>query len=457
MDDPPFNPQRDGSGANGTKIWGDIRSSLPRYHDNFDRLVVNQFTDLIDIPGEKDFTQERLRFFKDGTRRFLSYGTDATHTETDTGRKLEPGSDQTLTLKSAERVAYPVGLDVWPSMSYRLLQAPQAGDVAGWGLGKIDLANFDPSTETWSGTDANGYFAMYTNSTGLENVLLIGARNGTVFNKTTVAKEKAADILTILEIRVNWYGVGPAVFRESYTDVANEPFDPQKNPTIGAIAADDGRTAATGSLRPQTAIYQAAGNSGFGIEAGSMAVKASSNPNFQFKTKSHTTELTYQNPAGAYEVCGALRSKPDRKSIKLRFANIQVTETPGSGTNRTKVLVIATDKMNTNADSKTFSTPPEHSATNSVVRQVEDNTITGPDAGDSGTDVSGAATTNDMDNPGGYQLSVDVIGSDSAKGNIFDTEGPGRRELNDGDIGLFLVSSSTSGTVKVEVLTEQNS
>jgi hypothetical protein len=457
MADPPFNPQRDGSGANGTKVWGDLRTNLPLYEDNFDRLVVNELTDLVNIPGEKDFTPERLRFFKDGTRRFLQYGTDSTHTETDTGRKLEPGSGQTLTLKSTERLTYPVGIDLWPSASYRLLAEPQSGDAAGWGYGKIDLANFDPESEEWSGTDADGYFAIYTESTGTGNVLLIGARNGTVFNKTTVSKQKAADTLSIIEARLNWYDVGPAVFRESFTDVANDSFDPQQNPILGAIANDDGKGAALGSQRPQFAIHQASGNSGFGLEAGSIAVKASSMPNFQFKTKSHTMTLEYQNPTGEFQVLGAIRGDNDRPTIHLRFPEIEISETPGSGTNRTKVVFVAVHPDEADADTKTFSTPPEHSSANSVVEHVEDNTITGPDEDGSNTDVSGPDTTNDMDNPGGYQLAADVVGSDSGSGGVFDASQSGRREVADTDIALVLGSGSTSGTIKLEVQTEQNS
>lgn len=437
-----------------------VSAAIEAYSDNFDRLVTNELTDLINVPGEKDFTPERLRYYKDGTRRFLQYGTDANYSESPAGHLLEPDAGQTLTLKLAERATYPVGFDLWPSASYRLTQAPQSGDRVGWGFGEIDLANFDPSTNTWSGTTADGYFAIHTADTGLSSVLLAGVRDGTIFDSRVVDRQKAADILTILEARLNWYDVGPAVFRETFTDIGANPLYPQQNEPIGAVASDDGKAAAIGSHRAQFAIHQASGNSGLGLEAGSMAVKSSGAPNYQFKTKGHSMDLDVTNGTeGTYQVCGALRSDPGRPTIKLRIPSIEIISTPDSSTTRTRVLLIAVDPSETDASFPSDATPEEHNAANSVVEQMEDNTLTGPVEDDAGTDVSGSTTANTMTNPGGYQVGRDSVtpeGSGSKTKVVSETQ-VGNRSVYDTDVCLILVDANTTGTCEIDVLTEQNS
>lgn len=437
-----------------------VANALAGQADNFGRLVANELEDILVVDGEKDFTPERLRYFKDGTRRFLQYGTDSNFSEVQSGHLIEPDAGQTLTLQTAERAYYPVGNDLWPSMARRITQAPQSGDAVGGGYGVIDLANFDPTNITYSGTTADGFFWYHTADTGLERVALALVQAGSVEFDTTVGLTKAADILTIIEQRLNYYDVGPSVYRETYTDVANNPLNPQQNEPIGAVANDDGKGPATGSHRVTVAVSQAPGNSGLGVEMGSVGVRTpgSSEPNY--KTKSHEIVLSNGNTTdGTYQVCGAIRGENDRPTVKLRIPEINITATPGSGTNDVEVIVVAVDPANTDADDKTLSTPTEHSESNSVVEQVADNTIVGPDAGDGGTGITGAVAANTMTNPGGYQLARDVVDSEGSgsKQSVQQASQSGNREIYDTDIGLFFVESATAGDVVVQVGTDQNS
>lgn len=433
---------------------------LTEYHDqsrdNFDRDVVGTLTDLINISGERNFTPERLRYYKDGNRVFLQYGPDANYSETFAGHLLSPDSGQTLTMESAERAVYPVGIDLWPSMSRRVNQAPQAGDVVGGGYGTIDLGNFDPETVSYTGTTADGYFWYHTAETGLDQALLAGVRGGTVFDHRVVDLEVAADVFTILEQRLNWYDVGPSVYRQSYTDLETDAERPQMNRTVGAVAADSGKAARVGSHRMTMAVHQAAGNSGLTAEVGSMGVKASAEPQDQFKSKGHSMDLEYTNPTGTYQICGAIRADPDRPTTKLRVPDFEIIKTPGSNIVRTRVLLMAVGSGETDAPaSGSWSTPVEQNPVNSVVQEVEDNTIVGPVLDDAGTDSTGPATANAMDNPGGYQLGRDSITPD--KKDTRATSQVGNRSIYDPDVCLILVDSEASGTVEIDVTTEQNS
>jgi len=56
----------------------ELNQRAQKSSDNFDRDVSNPLLDIVDVAGDKDFTPERLRFFKDGSRVFLQYRTDST-------------------------------------------------------------------------------------------------------------------------------------------------------------------------------------------------------------------------------------------------------------------------------------------------------------------------------------------------------------------------------------------
>lgn len=439
-------------------LQGLFRRLLDDSTDNFGRLSVGQLTEILDVAGESDFTPERLRYYKDGQRRFLQYGTDSNFTETDAGHLLEPDSGMTLEVNTATRTPYPVGVDLWPSVARRITQAPQSGDVVGGGYGVIDLANFDPDTVTYSGTDADGYFWYHTADTGLDRVLFAGVRNGTVYDSFETDLTKTAGVLTVIEQRLNCYDVGPSVFRETSTDTDNRER-PQLNNTLGSVAADDGKGAATFSHRVTMAVHQAAGNSGLGIEAGSMGVKASYDPSYKFKVKRHAQEFTVDNDVeGTYEAVGAIQADPDRPEKVLRINDMEIETTPTASTTDIDVLLIAVDPDSTSANRGDFSTPVEHNPVNSVVEELEDNTITGPDFDGAGTDITGPDLAGTMTNPGGYQLGARSVRTEGQGSKVTTrTSGAvGVRQVQDTDMCLVLADARSTGTFEVSFITSQN-
>lgn len=448
-----------------------INALIRQWSDNFGRQIANPLVDLIDVSGDKAFTAERLRYYKDNARVFLQYGTDPTYSETSQGHKLTPGADQSLELRTAEKAAYQVGFDLWPTMSHRVLGTLETGDVIGGGYGLLDIGNFDPSQVTpdadnpasgcYSGTDADGYFWYYTTHTGVNSILIALVQSGTVLNSAIVDREKAGDVFTIIEQRLNWYAVGPCEFRETYTDLSQDAQKPQVNTNIGAIANDDGKGPSTGSHRVTAGIHQGAGNSGLEFEVGSMGMRAPGTPEPQFKSKGHSMDLDASNPTETYQVAGALRIDPDRENVKLRITGMQIIKTPGSSITRTRVLMMVTDPANTNAPgSGAWETPVEHSPSNSVLEEVSVDQdaatpLTGPDIEAAGTDSTGADTANSVNDPGGYQVFRDSITVD--KKSTQQNPSPSNREIYPGDIVLIWVDVESAGTVEVDIQTEQNS
>jgi hypothetical protein len=154
-----------------------------------------------------------------------------------------------------------------------------------------------------------------------------------------------------------------------------------------------------------------------------------------------------------------MRHDPEREETKLRFTNMNIIATPGNSTNRCRVLIQSVAPENTDADDLTFEVPVEHSESNSVLREVMDNTINGPIEDDPGTDSTGATTANTMQNPGGYQIaraSLTPEGEGTSTASA-ESEGLGNRELYPGDIALVLIDTNTAGIHEIDILTEQNS
>jgi hypothetical protein len=440
-----------------------LKDYWDRSRDNFDRNVSNELKDIIELPGEKDFTPERYRYFVNGNRRFLMYGDDANYSETQAGRLLTPDAGMTQTFRSAERAFYPVGNDLWVSIAQAIPTLPDEGDAVISGYGDPNIQNYNPDTRTWGGTTADGYLGIFDADTGTDTVHEVIVQSGTVVYRNDLELRKDADILSIFERQLNWYDVGQSVLKQSFTAIDQHPNDPQQNRTIGATAVDDGQAAALGSQRPVVAVTQAEGNTGLEVEVGSMGIRTPGPAEPNYKTKAHRITATVST-TDTWQAVGAIRGQPSRNVTKLRLNSINILSTAGSNTN-TRVLVVSVDRVNTNAtdifNGQTHAdlVPNEHSKKNSVVEQIVDNTITVPIEDDPGTDVTGAVSANTADNPGGYQIGNDSFTTETAQGNqtVFEEGITPNRELNDRDVGVILVQSAETGDVDLSLVTGQNS
>lgn len=437
-----------------------VRTGLDSYSDNFDRLITNPLTDILLVPGHHQFTPERQRVYRDGSRVFLEYGSDSGFTNTDAGVTLSPAAGETLSINTTSRVPYPVGYDVLASMAIEVSQEPASGDVVAGGFGDPDVANFDPETETYSGSSADGYFFYVTSDTGFNEVLLAMVRDGSILDSVRASLTEPMDVWKRLELALNWYDVGPCLFRETYTDVAGGRTDPQYNDLLSAVANDNGKGPLHGTKRLQVQCHQASGNSGLTAEVGSLAAQVPGRYDPLFKTKDHTMNVSVSNTVDeTYEVVGALTTDPDQPLIEGQIIDIEVSNTPSSGA-KAEVLVITIDPSETNYSDSDFSVPPEHSNQNSIIEQAVGDTgggsaPTGPDADAAGTDSTGAATATTMTNPGGYQVGRSKI-NQTGSGNTNQTGKNKDRIVPDTDYALVLVDADTSGTYEIEFATRQN-
>lgn len=426
--------------------------------DNFGHLVTNPLTEILDVPGHHEFAPYRKRVFKDGNRVFLQYGTDGVFSDTDAGTSMVPGSDQTLTLQSAKRILYPVGYDIIATHAFAINQAPQSGDVVAGGFGDPDVDNFDPSTESYSGSNADGYFWYLTSNTGIQSMILAVVRDGSILDSVTVSLNKDATVWGRFEQWLNWYDVGPCRFYETFTDVANDRQNPQKNELLSSVANDDGKGPLNGSKRIRFQIHQASGNSGLELEVGSMSGQVPGRFDHNFAEKGFHLDVTPTNTTdGQWEPVAAIQVDPNKPLVQTRIDRAEIVQT-ASDTTDAEVIVMAVDPSSTNFVDSDFSYPPELSRGNDATRTSTNAAAgdeTGPDADGSGTDSTGPDTVTSMSDPGGYQLAIHEINQVKNQGATQASSGTDR-VLNDGDIGLVMVDTSASENHEISFTISEN-
>jgi len=448
--------------ANQFNIEDDIETTNTKLQDstnNFDQLITNSLNTIVKVPGENDYAPERMELFIESSRIFLEYGTDSRYSETFSGRELTPGSDEYIVFRSTDRATYPIGLDLLPSHAFQINGSLQSGDVIAKGFGVPDLRNFDPSTITWEGSTADGIFTIFTEDTGVTEAEMVMVQNGTVVDNYRIQYTSAKDLWARTAYLWNWYDNGPAKEIESYTDTATSRTDPQFNNVVGAVANDDGKGSAVGSHRLVQAVYQASGNSGLSLEVGSMATQIVGEFPIDLRTKQSGINLDNSNTTdGVYEVLGCVKHAEGRESEEMVIQNLRFTNLP-SDTTDAEVLMLAVDPSSTNFEIGDFSTPPERNSANTVFRQATATDATGPDAGDSDTDSSGAVQAQTMTNPGGYQIGRAVRSSIAGQGNTSSSVTTGveeDRRLPDGRWGLLVLDSNETGIHRVQVSTGEN-
>jgi len=159
----------------------------------------------------------------------------------------------------------------------------------------------------------------------------------------------------------------------------------------------------------------------------------------------------------SFEAVGAIRLDPNRKINRLKVVNTDIVATP-SDTTDARCLLFAIDPSSTNISDSQFSTPRELSENNSIVETANDNSATMPDAGDAGTDSTGAVTAETVTNPGGYQVGYHGTYS-QGQGSSLERNSvsrKGEREIHDTDWAIIAIESDETGTHEVDFITEEN-
>jgi len=429
--------------------------SLDSFKDAFGNQVSLGTTNEADLAGHYDYSQERYRVFVDDTRQQIQYdGTPAQFTDNVDSFSLLPQTDgEVVTLKTAERYRYVVQYVIQWSIAFQTNQALQTGDVWALGYGDPDL---EGSSDDTPGPAADGWFVYQNSSFDNDTARLAEYRAGTEVDGADVKLEKLPAVWGRLAGNTNWYNVGETSLTETYMGTDDEGNKAQQNDTVGTVGVEDGKGPERGNRRIFTSVK--AGASGAGsleLEVGSIGVRTLGEVQGLLRTKTFDFELAYSGTAGEFEPLLAVRVDPDRAEVNTQFSVLEPLE---FGAADDLVLVAQVfDKDNvldgggaalTDAD---FSTPPELSATNSVIETS--------DAVEQVPDSTGTTQTS-MTNPGGYQVAYGSLTSSGAQGTgsarVSSRARTQKRAIPNGDVAVIMARSDSTQTVNGDVQFEED-
>ena len=389
-------------------------------------------TNVLDVASHYPYNPERLRLFVDGARAFPEYNSVSQYTHTGDVHELAPAAGETVTLESSERPRYVVQYELATTWAFRANQSLSAGDSIRIGL--------------YDGTD--GWYVEHAGDQPDAVADVVMERGGSeVYREPDVSIQRPVTTFARLKLQTGWYDITRQRWERSYTNNGD-----QENTLIGKFSADGSKGPETGNLPAHFSVTASGTTSGLVLEAGSFAQVNLGTTTPQTRTKTAEFETTIST-TGSWVPVHAFRVDPDRQIVNVQLSNTDVVEFSGSGDVRVMPVACSVDNLadgggNTLADSD-FGTPPEHSATNSVIEST-DAVAEFPDAtGTVGTSAS---------NPGGYQLGFGSWHSTGTGSKRTTQSGSATRKrgLPRDDVCVFLANADTTGDVTVEYITEQD-
>lgn len=397
---------------------------IEEWQDQFNQQIVHGIRNSVDIPSHHPFTNERLRYTKNGSR-IRDPSSDSTFSDREQDWLLEPASGDTVTLFSAERPRYVVGVDAGMSLAGQLDSKLESGDTIKVGLSDRQT----PENAAFFEINGGSENRVVTVKGGSESASHTwDYPNGT--DETTTAR---------YEIRYNWYGVGTYRFIITYTQDDQTIGEKTVNKTIGELSLEKEKP--TNDANNHIFHQVDASSSGIQYGAGSMAflVFGDVTPTARSKTARIQTSADNYGGSGDYEALAAFEVDPDYGNIFTQLSKFEVV--PDGGTGQGLVIVVPSGET----DASGFSTPPEHSPENSTIRQTT-NVSTFPDS--TGTLVSSAS------NPNGYQIgffATDISGLGSKQSRNVSGERTLQPVYED-DVAMILYKADTATARSVNVI-----
>lgn len=274
---------------------------LDRYEDAFEDLVVKGTRNALDLPAFHDFSEERYRFFENGSRIQDPDADSTRFTDQDEQFLLEPEAGDTLEFLTAEAPRYIVGNDAAISWSFKF----------------INGSSLQGADDTLTLSLANAFELEYA---GDGSVTLRALENGSTQAEKAAESPVDLDDPTRPELIFNWYAVGRLELTIEYTDSGAQETSERKILTV-----DDDWLSDTPVGRMGFTLDVA--NGGIQLEAGSMGylLRTDSPPTGRPKPHVFSSEELNQIAATGYTTIGALRIDPDRQDVFTTITGLDVS------------------------------------------------------------------------------------------------------------------------------------
>lgn len=400
-----------------------------RNEDAFLKWVADSTSNQLDLPSIYPLSPERYRVAVDGTRIDPAETTAIQDGQRDF--TLTPDVGERVELYSAERPRYVVGYEAAASWAFEGLTDISANDTVRIGL-------------TDRNDTGNGENTAYFEFTSDQQRCVL-EKSDTEVDTATFEFPEGYDFQSFYrpEIQYNAYDAGRWLFTLSYTRSSNGVGEKQELVEVAELAVDD--AGATNEYNFNLFFEVDSPDGATELSAGSMAYRILGDTDPTLRVKGlRLPDLAYDG-TGDYEPVAALRKAPGRGNIFLELTQVSLLLADGSG----ECLIIAVPPDETDATG--FSTPVQHSGTNSAL-ETTTNVTTFPDATD--TEVTSAA------NPGGYQIGFATWESVGTGTNARSGSDSIRRKrpIHNGDIAVVLVKrdSASATTANLTIGTEQD-
>lgn len=391
--------------------------------DSFGKLIADGTQNQLDIASQYNFSPERLRLFKDGTRQFVQYGSITGFTDREKTWRISPGQGEDWHIESAESVTYVVGFVNEASQGIKLSRSLEDGDVLkvgprgqdtgdGWYIEQrgtdhddktVDIKQLDGGTETTLESDVT-----------IPNALTSPAR---------------------IEARFNWYGVGSIKWRQTYTENGE-----QKNEAFAEVGVDDDFTTESANLNLYCEIERGASSSAIDFDVASLGAAILGNPISLTRAKPQFKQITVSGSTNTWEPIYAVRIDPSNDKINCQFTELEILDYSANADIELVVASMAASKT----DASGWSRPDYHHDQNSTL-QTTTSISQVPDT--SGTQKDLTST----DKFGGYTMAsaVDVDGG-NAEGDAA-TSNRGRQEKKAVLASDHVVFLARTGTVDADL------
>lgn len=432
-------------------VLNELKRILLQSGDAFGKSVRLGTTNEADIASHYNYNPERHRVYVDGARQFIQYdGEPAQFSDEVDSFLLKPQtSGETVTISTAERFRYVVQYVVEWSLAFQTNQALQSGDVWAVGYGNPDLEN---STDDTPGPNADGWIVYQNSSDTADTATLAEYRDGSEQEAVQVTLQRLPDVWGRLAGNTNWYNVGETSIEETFTEAQGDQIK-QRNFSLGTVANNEGKGPIQGNQRIRASVKAGDGAGTLELEVGSMGLRTLGDVTAITRQKafSYSEQI---DTTGAWIPVLAIRGDPERENVNVQIDEIDVLEFTGS--DDSFALLINYDPANiadANGDplqDANYSSPPEVNNFNSVI-EVNTNV-------DQVADNNGVLQTS-MQDPGGYQVGFASLYSSGAGASQTRTQSQAvvqKRQIPNGDVAVLLVKSPSTGTIKGQILTEQD-
>lgn len=412
-------------------VLNEIKRDLVDSTDSFGSLVVKNTRNQLDLASHYNFSPERLRLFRNGSREFPQYNTVSQFNDSPDTWDLQPDAGDSMRIESTESGTYVVNFAMQASWAFELNQDLQSGDVFRVG--------------PYNGSD--GWFIEQRGTDhGPKQADIIESVAG---SETTLASnvdlERPFTDWTRMESLFNWYGVGNQTWKQTYTDSGQ-----QYNDTLTNTSTDGERGPETGNLTLRYEIEADANTTGLELHGGSMGMIVRGDPVSLARSKPTPKKISLPGDgADTWDPFYAIRLDPADRNVNAQFAAVDIVDYSANAT--IELAAISFDASKTDASG--WSTPEYHHDSNSAIQETTN--VDQVARNSDGSVVNLGSGTK----PGGFTegSALDVGGGGSAGSSS--TVNQGRQEqkaLLSSDHLVFLARTGTAGDLWFQWDVDQN-